>query len=174
MFKKLKLRIWYFLCLPGNAANVLSRKKELSGICEKIREAETVFLIYQYGKSGSSTVYNYLLENGHTVIHCHHLNEQNLQITDALYTSRELPSKVTGQRLFSNSRYRAYRACLDGYKPSIKVFVSTREPETYFKSVFFQQWHLYSSLAEKKYGELTPQSFTAYIEYCLSILDEYY
>lgn len=173
MIKNLKLRIWHALYLPQNVANVLSGKKELSGICDNLREAKIVYLIYQYGKSGSSTVYNYLLENGHTAIHCHHLNEQNLQITDALYANRELPSKVTGQRLFSNSRYRAYKACLDGYKPSIKVFVSTRKPETYFKSVFFQQWRLYSSLAKKEFGELTPLSFTAYIEYCLSILDKH-
>ena len=170
MFAKLKLRLWHFLFLPQNVAGIKNGKKELSTIADQIKQAEMVYLVYQYGKSGSSTVYNYLFSKSQAVFHCHHLNIDNLNRTDGLYGHPDIPGKVMGQKVFSNARYRAYVNCLENCGPELRIFISLREPVGYLKSLFFQQWSLFSNLTKRKFSELTPRSYTQYFNDCMDFL----
>ena len=174
LVKNIKLRIWHFLFMPTNVANVLTGKKSLSLLVDELSAKDEYFLVYQYGKSGSSTVYQYFKNLGLTTIHCHNLNDKTLKLREQIAIDATMPRKVSGQRFFSNARYRVYQAILvNNNAADIYMFISLREPIGFVRSVYFQQWSLFSVLTKRKFGELTPTRFCEYFNDLLIEITEY-
>ena len=171
-FKKLKLRLWHFLYMPPNVSNIISGKNDLANLVERLKDRSSYYLVYQYGKSGSSTVYDYFLRSGFCAIHCHNLNDKTLKIKEFLAIHPQMPKIVSGQRFFSNARYRVYqRFLLGNTDKDINIFVSLRKPEGFLLSVYFQQWKLFSSLVNTKYNALSVENFTEYFNESMSEID---
>ncbi len=173
--QNLKKRIWHFIYMPSNVANIKSGKVELSELITGLSNESEYYLIYQYGKVGSSTVYAYLKNLGLPTVHCHYLSSKSLEMRERLVMDPSIPRKVIGQRFFSNARYRIYQNFLvhDQEGKKLNIFIALREPEAFLKSVYFQQWTLFSELIRKEYGELSEANFTQFFNEKLTLLNEH-
>lgn len=159
--------------MPPNVSNVINGKSDLANLVERLKGRSNYYLVYQYGKSGSSTVYDYFLRSNLCAIHCHNLNDKTLKMKELLAIHPEMPKKVSGQRFFSNARYRVYqRFLLGNANKNVNIFVSLRKPEGFLLSVYFQQWKLFSSLVNKKYNILSVENFTKYFNQSMQEIDE--
>lgn len=173
LYKNLKLRLWHFFFMPRNVANVTSGKVELTKLVNRLSRQTDYYLVYQYGKSGSSTVYDFFNRIGLTAIHCHHLNDKTLLLRELFAVDPQMPKKVIGQRFFSNTRYRVYqRFLLNRNDKDVNIFISLREPEGFLKSVYFQQWRLFSELTQAKYGSLNEDKFIELFNESLQRIDD--
>jgi len=170
----MKLRVWHFLFMPKNAANVLNGKRQLTRIAEKFSGVDKYFVVYQYGKSGSSSVSDYFSKAGLTTIHSHSFNDKVLKMNELLSLHNAMPINKMGSFFFTNARYRAFHAILkNSDKSDIRIFISLREPEAYLKSMYCQYWDWFSVMTQERYKELTPESFCQLFMDTLMEIEQY-
>lgn len=173
LYKNFKLRLWHFLFMPSNVSGVISGKVELTRLIERLSEKTHYYLVYQYGKCGSSTVSDFFNRLKLTTIHCHNLNDKTLKIRDVFAVDQEMPKKVAGQRFISNARYRIYQNFLfNKYNKQVNIFISLREPEGFLRSMYFQQWKLFSLLTIAKYEVLDINKFTDFFNESLELVNK--
>lgn len=129
---------------------------------------DVLYIVYQYGKSGSRTVYATLANNARTVLHCHYLNPEHLAIAERLMCHVDIPAKFRSRRFIKNTRSRLYATRLRTESRPLKVVTTVREPEAYLKSVYFAQQWLFEKFIRNQYGEYNAEVMNKHFEETLS------
>jgi len=139
-------------------------KVELQGFAQKFLDDSDLYFVYQYGKGGSSTTANTLQSHDCNAIHCHIINERVLRIRERLSAHKSTREHNRASYFVSNSRYRLYRTMFEQRQAPVKIITTLREPDSFLKSVFFQQRTLFQHFIELQYGEFTLSNMITFFE----------
>lgn len=172
---KLKLRILFFIHMLPNYAEVLTGKRELKNIVNRVSASDTeLYLTYSYGKTGSSSVFSMLNAQFSAVFHCHYLSDEQFTMSEILVSNNCLSHDAIAQKIFSNARYHLYRTIVWRFlqeEKKIKLIITLREPFSYLRSNYFQNIRIFSDLCRVEYGEVNAERFSNYFQKSINICD---